>query len=63
MPKGRPSKGPRRFMATRLPVPVADALEARADRDGVTITDALERAVTAWLNTTDERQPQGVTMT
>jgi len=50
-------------MATRLPVPVADALEARADRDGVTITDALERAVTAWLNTTDERQPQGVTMT
>jgi len=50
-------------MATRLPVPVADALEARADRDGVTITDALERAVTVWLHHDDERQPQGVTMT
>jgi hypothetical protein len=45
----RPNKGPRRFVATRLPVPVADALEARADRDGVTMTDALHRAVELWL--------------
>lgn len=48
-PTGRPPKGPRRFVATRLPVPVADALEDRAIRAGLTVTDALHQAVEKWL--------------
>lgn len=56
---GRPHKGPRRFMATRLPEQVADALLDRANRDGLTVNDALHRAVESWLADNDDQRPQG----
>jgi len=60
-------KGPRRFVAARLPVDVADALTVQADRDGLTLNDALHRAVVTWLDAprsaTDDAHNQGVTVT
>ena len=62
MPRGRPSKGPRTFVATRLPDPVADELQARAEADGITVNDALHLAVVTWLHNTDNRQSPGATV-
>jgi hypothetical protein len=52
-----PSKGPRRFIATRLPVALADRFMAEARRRGLTLSDALAQAVATVL----ERSEAGVT--
>jgi len=45
-------------VATRLPEQVADALVDRADAEGLTVNDALHRAVESWL-AADDRLSQG----
>jgi hypothetical protein len=48
-----PSKGPRRFIATRLPVALADRFMAEARRRGLTLSDALAQAVAAAVERPD----------
>lgn len=38
---GRPSKGERRLVRAKLPVPLAQALQAEATRRGMTLNDFL----------------------
>lgn len=38
---GRPSKGPRREIRSRLPEPLYDAIHAEATRRGVTVNDLV----------------------
>jgi hypothetical protein len=38
---GRPSKGERRLVRAKLPVPLAQALQTEAARRGMTVTDFL----------------------
>lgn len=39
-----PHKGPRRFVATRMPVVLFDAFTEQARRSGLTLSDYLTRA-------------------
>ena len=44
---GRPDKGDRRQLASRMPVAVADAIEARADALGMYVSDYVAAVLAA----------------
>jgi|GEM_PF-3013482 len=47
---GRPSKGDRRGVYFKLPVPLLDALREHAARNGMTATDVVGEAIAAELS-------------
>ena len=58
---GRPSKGERRLISTRLPVSQADEIYERADALEITVTDYVAQVLLEHLATTDFPgvRPQG----
>lgn len=49
---GRPHKGPRRYLATRLPVADADRACEAAAADGLTVSDYLAKLLREAVNPT-----------
>lgn len=47
---GRRSKGERRLVGTRMPIPDADKLAAVAEAEGMTVSDYVANLVTQHLN-------------
>ncbi|UKA69187.1 hypothetical protein LFT44_21930 (plasmid) [Arthrobacter sp. FW306-05-C] len=47
---GRRSKGERRLVGTRMPIPDADKLAAVAEAEGMTVSDYVANLVTRHLN-------------
>ncbi len=55
---GRRSKGPRVVMTTRLPDPLADAVRAYAERDGLSYSDAIANVVARHFGMAPVAQPK-----
>ena len=55
---GRPSKGPRKRVEVKMPIPLAELLEQRARRDGTDMNDWLVALVARQLGFPLNRQEQ-----